>query len=183
MGNVVIEKVLNNNVVVAKQGDCDMILIGKGIGFNFQKGCTVPKNRIEKVFVNNNENTNTNYGKILDTVNEEIIGISEEIIHMAEMELSTVLNDPIHVSLPDHINFAINRYEKGLKMENPFLNELKILYPTEYSLGAKGIALINQRMGTKLTEEEVGFICLHIRAAISHNEVGRSFEYTKELEL
>ena len=181
MEGAVIEKILNNNVVVAKKGTTDMILIGKGIGFNLPKGSVVPENRIEKVFINNNEEINQNYDKILSTVDSKIVGLSEEIIHNTELELDVKLSDPIHVSLPDHINFALSRYEKGLNMENPFLNELKGLYPKEFSLAEKGVNLINQRFNIQLKDDEIGFICLHIRAAISDSEVGKSYEYTKRI--
>lgn len=181
MEGAVIKKVLNNNVVIAEKDDRDLILIGKGIGFNFQLGAVVPSDRIEKVFIKENEEVINNYNKVLKTIDNEIVGISEEIIHIAETELDTKLNEPIHVSLPDHINFALTRFEKGLIMENPFLNELKILYPKEYSIAAKGVTLINHRLKTSLTEDEVGFICLHINAAVSQSEVSKSFEYTRKI--
>lgn len=181
MDGAVIKKVLNNNVVIAEKDDKDIILIGKGIGFNSSEGKVVPSNRIEKVFIKENIEVINNYKKVLKTIDSEIVGISEEIIHIAETELNTKLNEPIHVSLPDHINFALTRFEKGLIMENPFLNELKILYPKEYSIAAKGVALINNRLNTNLTEDETGFICLHINAAVSQSEVTKSFEYTRKI--
>lgn len=181
MQGAIIKKVLNNNVVIAQKNEKDVILIGKGIGFNFSQGSVVPPNRIEKVFIKENQEVINNYNKVLKTIDSEIVGVSEEIIHIAEMELDTKLNEPIHVSLPDHINFALTRFEKGLIMENPFLNELRILYPKEYSIAAKAVNLINHRLKTNLTEDEVGFICLHINAAVSQSEVSKSFEYTRKI--
>lgn len=181
MEGAVIKKVLNNNVVIAEKDDKDIILIGKGIGFNSSEGKIVPSSRIEKVFIKENEEVINNYNKVLKTIDSEIIGVSEEIIHIAETELGSKLNEPIHVSLPDHINFALTRFEKGLIMENPFLNELKILYPKEYSIASKAIALINRRLNTNLTEDETGFICLHINAAVMQSDVSKSFEYTRKI--
>lgn len=181
MKGAVVKKVLNNNVVIAERNDADLILIGKGIGFNTLPGKIVPPERIEKVFIKENEEVIDNYNIVLKTIDNEIVGVSEEIIHIAETELDTKLSETIHVSLPDHINFAIVRFEKGLIMENPFLNELKVLFPIEYSIAEKGIDLINKRLDTKLTNDEVGFICLHIRAAITQDDIGKSFEYTKKM--
>lgn len=181
MEGAVIKKVLNNNVVIAERNNADLILVGKGIGFNVLPGKIIPPEKIEKVFIKENEEVINNYNKVLKTIDSEIVGISEEIIHIAETELDTKLSETIHVSLPDHINFALVRSEKGLIMENPFLNELKVLFPIEYSAAEKGVNLINQRLDSKLTDDEIGFICLHIRAAITQDDIGKSFEYTRKM--
>lgn len=177
----VIKKVLNNNVVIAKKDDNDFILIGSGLGFDFHKGSVVPAQRIEKVFIRENTEIDNNYDKVLESIDSKIIGLSEEIICMAESELKVKLNTPIHVSLPDHINFTLRRMEKKIKIENPFLNELKVLYPEEYSISSKALKMINERLNLKLPEDEIGFICLHIHGAITKDGIGVHLEYTKKI--
>jgi len=85
------------------------------------------------------------------------------------------------VSLPDHINFAIRRIEQGVDIENPFLNELKVLYAKEYNLASKALIMINERFDMNLPEDEIGFICLHIRAAITKETVIEPLAYTRKL--
>lgn len=46
-----IVKVLNNNVVLARDIDHDYIIIGGGIGFNKKKGSVVPEEKIERKFI------------------------------------------------------------------------------------------------------------------------------------
>lgn len=178
----VIKKVLNNNVVVAKKDNDDYILIGSGIGFDFHKGSIIPSKRIEKVFVRENTEVDNNYDTVLETIDSKIIGISEEIICMAEKELGLKLNKSIHVSLPDHINFCLRRIEKQIKIENPFLNELQALYPEEYSIASKALIMIDDTFNLRLPEDEAGFICLHIQAAITEDGVGTRLEYTKKIK-
>ena len=117
----------------------------------------------------------------MESIDKEIIGISEEIITLCEKELETKLNEALHVSLPDHINFAMRRIEKGVKIENPFLNELTALYPKEYNLASIVLNMISTRFNIELPEDEAGFICLHIRAAIVEQSVGQSLAYTKKI--
>lgn len=178
----VIKKVLNNNVVIAKKDNNDFVLVGSGIGFEFHKGSVVPAQRIEKLFIRENTEIDNNYNKVLESIDSKIIGISEEIIFMAEKELGVKLNNPIHVSLPDHINFTLRRLEKKIKIENPFLNELKVIYPQEYSVSEKALRMINERFGFKLPEDEIGFICLHIHGAITQDGIGVHLEYTKKIK-
>lgn len=176
-----IKKILNNNVVIAEKEKEESILVGKGIGFDFGKGKAVPKDRIENIFIRETAKIGENYQKVLENIDNEIVGISEEIINLAERELKSKLNEAIHISLPDHISFAIKRIEKGITIENPFMSELNILYPTEYKLAVKAVETINSRFKMNFPEDEAGFICLHIRAALTQKDVTDPLAYTKKI--
>ncbi|KZL94039.1 PRD domain-containing protein [Clostridium magnum] len=176
-----IKKVLNNNVVIAQKNSEELILIGKGIGFDFGKNGTIPEQSVENVFAKQTSEMGENYQKVLQSIDSKIVGIAEEIINYAEAELKVKLNDAIHISLPDHISFALKRIEKGVNIENPFINELSALYPGEYRISVKAVELINERFNTDLPEDEAGFICLHIRAALTEKNVSESLAYTKKI--
>lgn len=180
MEGYVITKVLNNNVVIAKRNREEFVLVGKAIGFDAGKGKKINGNRIETVFIRQGTEKN-NFDRVLQNIDSDIIGVSEEIISLCERELKSKLNEAIHISLPDHINFAFLRIKKGIKIENPFLNELKVLYPKEYKLSEKAIYMINSRFETKLPEDEIGFICMHIKAGINQEKVSDALAYTKKI--
>jgi transcriptional antiterminator len=175
------EKVLNNNVVIAERNKEEFILVGKAIGYDYTKGSLVPENKVENIFVKKVSKIGENYERILETVEHNVVGISEEIISLCESELKVRLNEAIHISLPDHINFAIRRIEQGVNIDNPFTNELLALYPVEYSLAVKALDMVNERLKSKLPESEAGFICLHIRAAMMEQDVSESLAYTRKI--
>ncbi len=155
--------------------------MGKGIGFNSKKGETLSKDKIEKVYIKTTSKMSENYNKVLDNIDNRIVGISEEIINFSEKALNTKLNEGVHISLPDHINFALRRIEKGINIENPFLEELGIIYPKEYEIAMKALNMINDRLKVNLPKDEAGFICLHIRAGITKQQVSESLAYTKKI--
>jgi transcriptional antiterminator len=181
METYTIKKILNNNVIIAEKNKIDFVLVGKAIGFDFNKGSKLPEDRIENIFVKQNSTSNENFDRILQNINNEIIGISEEIISMCEKELGIKLSEALHVSLPDHVNFALRRIKEGIIIENPFLQELKALYPKEYKLADKALFMINNTFNSNLPEDEIGFICLHIKAATEQQNVGSSLEYTRKI--
>jgi transcriptional antiterminator len=76
MEKYTVQKVLNNNVVLAQKNHEDLILVGKGIGFNSRKGQTVSKDRIESIFTKKSSISN-NFDTVLRNVDQRIIGISE----------------------------------------------------------------------------------------------------------
>ncbi|WMJ81287.1 PRD domain-containing protein [Clostridium sp. MB40-C1] len=178
----VIKKILNNNVVVAKKAADEVIIVGKGVGYDFKKDMSIPEERIENLFIKEKGENGDNYSKLFQKINNKVIAISEEIISYSEKNLNVKLNESIHLSLADHINFAIQRIKEGIKIENPFLNELKVLYPKEFELAQKALEIINKEFDTKLPEDEIGFICLHIRAALTKQHVGSSLNYTKKIK-
>jgi transcriptional antiterminator len=181
MEDYIIKKALNNNVVIAEKNGKEYVLVGKAIGFNAGKGTILPEAKIENRFVKEVKPEDENFDRILKDIDSKIVGISEEIIFLCEKKLNIKLSEAIHVSLPDHINFSLRRIEKGIAIENPFLNEIKAMYPEEYRLAEKALNMVNERLNIELPEDEAGFICMHINAAVRQQAVSASLAYTKKV--
>lgn len=176
----VVSKVLSNNVVICEKEGKLYVLTGKGIGFGKSKGDIIKnENSIEKKFVAIDDEDKEDYFKILQNTEKSILAVAEEIIYMASQKLKEPLNSHIHVGLVDHINFAIRRVSEGIDIVNPFLVEIQTLYPIEYSIAEECIHLIEDRIGVKLPESEIGFIALHIYSARVNQSVSDSLKYTK----
>ncbi|KHD37662.1 transcription antiterminator BglG [Clostridium acetobutylicum] len=180
MVSYVVKKALNNNVVIAVKDKYEFIIVGKGIGFNAKKGSRIPENKIENVFIKQSLGE-SKFDIVLKKIDSKIVGICEEIIFLCENELGIKLNEAIHTSLPDHIDFAFTRIKKGIKIENPFLNEIVALYPKEYKLAEKALDMINKNFTTKLPKDEIGFISMHINAAIERKDVNDTVEYMRKI--
>ena len=181
MKNYIIKKVLNNNVVIANRDGKEFVLVGNAIGFNKNKGKSIEENKIENIFVKQSEKSKDNFNKVLENIDKDIVGISEEIIYLCEKELKIKLSDAIHISLPDHINFAIIRTNEGIKIENPFASEIEALYPLEYKMAEKALDMINKKFKISLPKDEAAFICMHINAAMGDSNVGDTLAYTKKI--
>ena len=147
--NYKIIKVMNNNVILANnfQNDNEAVLVGKGIGFGKKVNSVVKisKNEIEKMFITYDEKMKKDYFEIIDSIDNVIIETCSEIILKAE-EVLGELNSRIHIVLTDHISFALERINMGLTIENPFLNEIKVLYKKEYELAVETRELLKKRM-------------------------------------
>jgi transcriptional antiterminator len=159
-------------------------LIGKGIGFGKKKGDVLQNNcMIEQKFeaINDGEE---NYTNLLNSVDEEIVAVCEEIIGLAVKEIGSELNPHIHIGLIDHINFAIHRLKTNLEIENPFLFEIQTLYAKEFRIAERAVNMLHERLSLRLPESEVGFIALHIHSASINQPVGQSLQdamFVKEI--
>ena len=175
-----IEKVLNNNVLIASHPTYDeVVLIGKGIEFGKKKGDVIEQKDVEKWFILKNEREQEQYKKLLPHVDEEFIGLMNDIIHHIRTRTNSSLNEHIHVALTDHILFAIKRLEQGMDIKNPFLVETKSLYPLEYDVATEVVNMLNERLHIQLPEGEIGFIALHIHSALTNHQLSEVNQHSQ----
>ncbi|MBN3556353.1 PRD domain-containing protein [Fictibacillus nanhaiensis] len=167
-----VKKVLNNNVVVAinSSGE-ERIVIGKGIGFGKKQGEEIFPKQVDKLFVLRDENEQEQYKTLLNSIDEKIVELINDVIVHIRTRFKNELNEHIHVALTDHITFAIKRLEQSMDIKNPFLTETQTLYPKEYTVAEEAIEIINKSLGIHLPEGEIGFVALHIHSAITNKSV------------
>ena len=160
---MIVEKVLNNNVVVSidPKTKKEVILMGSGIAFNKKPGQQIDEKKIEKTFVVDDENLGNKIKKLINQIPEGIFEITDEIITHAIVELNTVLDKQIYVSLADHIAFAVKRFRSGIIIKNELLNEVRRVHKAEFKVSLWAVDYINEKLGIELPEDEAGFIALH----------------------
>ncbi|MDU4696722.1 MAG: PRD domain-containing protein [Paenibacillus sp.] len=172
MNSLRVAKVLNNNVIIANHPERgEVVVIGKGIGFNRKPGDSIPLEAVEKMFILTNQQEQEQYKQLVPQVDEQLIEIIGEIIMYITRKTQTELNEHIHIALTDHLAFAIKRAEQDLAFHNPFLFETKEIYPVEFELAEYAIRLIKERLGVDLGEDEIGFVALHINSAMTNRHI------------
>ncbi|WP_419882841.1 glucose PTS transporter transcription antiterminator GlcT [Peribacillus sp. B-H-3] len=180
MPEIIINKVLNNNVVIASHPDHgEVVMIGKGIGFNRKKNDEIELKSAEKMFVLRNEKEQENYKKLLPEMNENLQAAIIEVLELISSKVRGNLNEHIHVGLTDHLLFALTRVKNGMEIKNPFLVETITLYPFEFEIAKEVIDLIEEKTGVGLPEGEIGFITLHIHSAITNKNLSEVNQYSQ----
>ena len=180
-----VNKSFNNNViwVIESETEKELILIGKGLGFNYKEGDLInlakESSNIEEEFSPVNENKKKEYRQLLETADKKVIGVTEEIINMISVQLEEDLADHIHIGLADHIGFVLKRLKKDIKIDNPFLYEIKSLYPKEYKLAQEAVEMIENRFEIFIPKAEIGFITLHINSARINRELSTTMKETQ----
>ncbi|WP_413382158.1 PRD domain-containing protein [Alkalihalobacillus sp. 1P02AB] len=157
-----LKKILNNNAVIVQDGEIEKIAMGSGIAFNKQKNDAVNKAEVEKLFVV--EETDK-LQQLIARIPEAHFEICEKIISYAEEALGIKLNDHIHISLTDHVSFAIERLQEGVYLQNKLLQEIKVLYKEEFQIGMWAIRYIEEQLEVEMPMDEAGYIALYIHTA------------------
>lgn len=160
---MIINKILNNNVVITlDENDEEIIVMGKGIGYQKSKGSLIDKTKVNKVFRISNKEISNKLQELLNNIPIEHMKLSSEIIEYAQTKLNKKLNESIYISLSDHTYSAIQRMKEGINVKNAILWEIKRFYKEEFEIGMKALDIIESKTGVKLPEDEAGFIAFHI---------------------
>jgi transcriptional antiterminator len=171
-------KIFNNNVVLAKHMGIEKIIINKGLGFSKKQGDIIPADiELEKIFAIESKETRQKFKQLITMVDDNLIGICEEIFSMIDSEFEESLNEEIHVRLIDHIAFTVHRLEQNDKIDNPFIIEIETLYKKEMEVARKAVAILEKRLGISIPEGETGFITLHIHSAINRGKLSNTIKY------
>ena len=183
MDNIIIEKVINNNIISAyEKSGAEVIVMGRGIGFKKKQGEVVPADQISKIFRIKSRTLTEQFKELLANMPLERVRILDEIISHAKDHLKLKLNQSIYVTLTDHINFAIERVSQGIEPQNALLWEIKRFYPQEFQLGIYALELIQDRLDILLPEDEAGFIALHFVNAEYGTDIRDAVKFPDQMQ-
>lgn len=157
-----IRKILNNNLVLAndKQGN-EIIIKGRGIGFNKKRWDTIEEAVIEKIFTPENSKKSKELQSYLTSIPEDYLDFVQGYVDYIKNSYDIKLNNSIYVSLSDHLTGTIKRFNEGISINNLLLLDIKQLYKLEYKIGLDMLEKLNEKFNVNLPLDEAGFIALH----------------------
>lgn len=180
LADMIVKKVLNNNVIIAEHDVYqEVILIGRGIGFQKQKGDKLDNSSAEKIFILKDRVKQEQYKNLIPHMDEGTLNVIVDAFELIRKRTHSVLNEHFYVALTDHLLFSINRFVRGLTIKNPFLMETKTLYPDEFAIAAEVVDIVNKAANIKLPEDEIGFIALHIHSAVNDKDLSEVNKHSR----
>lgn len=84
--------------------------------------------------------------------------------------------------LADHIAFAAKREQEKIFLSNPFVPDIKILFGKEYAVALKSREIIEKMTGYRISDDEAGFIALHIHSGLSDEQVSDTLKTTQIID-
>ncbi|WP_375051312.1 BglG family transcription antiterminator [Virgibacillus sp. JSM 102003] len=125
---------------------------------------------------------------LLGTKMVSVSGDDDEVDHLIESDTHYLVNailekieDKLNLKIyPDqelmialglHLKPAINRYKYGMNIRNPMLEDIKRNYPMAYEAGIIAGLAIEEQTGSEINENEIGYLALHIGAAMERRRM------------
>lgn len=155
-------KSLNNNMILGfDENGNECICQGKSIGFGKRKGDEVNDILIERRFYPENQNQSSHFQSLFQKIQEEYWVIAENTINYAQSNYGIKGNAGLLLNLSDHMAGSVERYQKGVKLTNPLLLDIKRLYPKEFKSGKFALKLLQEEFEIEMLEDEAAFLALH----------------------
>lgn len=176
--------VFNNNVVLARDdAGREVVLTGRGLGFQRKPGDAVDATRVVRTFVPTPGSDAQDLGALVAQIPPEHIALAADALDLARAELGTALGTGVVVALADHLSFAITRARRRLPIEYPLQAEVAHLYPRELSVAHQIVAFVNSRIDVRLPQEEAVPVTLHlVNAGFATADLSRTFQMTEVFE-
>ncbi|MCS2154200.1 PRD domain-containing protein [Scandinavium goeteborgense] len=177
---MLVKQILNNNVVSAVDEDgLEIILTGRGLGFNTRAGDTIERNAIDKIFRLEDSQISARFKDLVSEVPVDILQITADIISHARTMLTHKLSEGLYVTLADHLHFALQRQKNNEILPNLLEWEVRHFYKAEYAIGRQGLGIIVARTGILLPESEACSIALHVVNAGLNDAMGKTTQITR----
>ncbi len=172
---MLISQVLNNNVLLVEDGqDQEKIIWGRGIGFKAHRGQNYdpqPNDRVFSAVPHNDDKWLDSFKQLSSKIPREYFELTDQIIALAQSQIDADFDEHLLVPLTDHIYFAVERFRMGLNLANPMLIDLKRFFAKEYQVGKQAQQLIHQLSGVPVSDDEAGFIAIHlVEHEIQHSD-------------
>lgn len=161
-----VRKVLNNNAILVINTDSmqEVIFIGTGIGFG--KKTNMVLNVDESSVSRYVQQKGVDITSRVADKDAVYLEITDEIISLAKNTFER-FDAGILLTLADHIAFAINRIRSGMVINNPFRNDIRLMFSEEYAIAQKSRDIIQEKTGIEINEDEISYITLHLHSARS----------------
>ena len=178
-----IKKLINNNIlcVVDKKGN-ELIVTGRGIGFQRHRGEFVDPALVERTYRMEEKAEQKKLRELVEKIPIEHLALTEALIEHIKTQIPQKLNQSLLITLADHISFAIARKAQGMEFSNPLKGSIMCYYPTEYHLGQHCLKVVREQLGVALQEDEAAFIALHIVNAELNTNMSEMYDITNLIE-
>ena len=152
-------RVFNNNVVLARRGTEDVIVTGRGIGFQAQPGAEVDPAKVVKVFVPDSGRDPDHLAAMIAGIPGEYVQLVIDAMHRVDMPEALRSKLTLVVAIADHVHGAVTR---GAAISYPLEAEVRHLYAEDFTLAKQLLAAINDGLQSPLASAEAVALTLHL---------------------
>lgn len=175
-----VKKVLNHNTVIAVNTDKlkEYLVLGKGVGFGKKPTQEITISSDDRIFSLEETTERGNIKEFIKNVSPIFIELADAVLCIADEKFDNVDHNIIF-PMADHLEFAVKRIEKGEEISNPLIDDIKILFHSEYKIAETIRPLLKEQFNINISDDEIGYVALHVHSAISNDRISQSMEIAR----
>lgn len=177
-----ISKVLNHNTVIAvvENNTKEFLIVDKGIGFGKKVAERFELSETAEIYSLEEIVDRGNPLELIKNIDPTFLEIANAVLQNAESKFDKV-DKSVIFAMADHIEYAVKRLKNNETINNPLIDDIKLLFPEEYYVALTIVPLLKSMMNVDITEDEVGFIALHVHTAIENVEISLSLQIASSI--
>ncbi|GAB2490672.1 PRD domain-containing protein [Luteococcus sediminum] len=173
-------RVFNNNVVLARAASGDeVVLTGRGLGFQARPGQLVDESKVVHTFVPDAGRNADNFAALLAAIPPEHLDLAARALDAVRGDLPQGYPSSTLVALADHLSFAIKRARSGIEVDYPLRAEVAHLYPQEIATAERLLERVNAELDQPLHPDEAMPVALHlVNASFNGGDLSKTYQMT-----
>lgn len=172
-------RVFNNNVVLARDGQREVIVTGRGVGFQAKQGQDIDRSKVVKVFVAADGRDPDHSAAMLAGVPGFFVRLVIDSMKVAEIPDEFANKLTLVVAIADHVSMAVRRQADGLTINYPLKAEVKHLYSKDYYAAKRLLDALNTGLKEPLDAEEAVALTLHlVNAGFTSGDLSYTYQMT-----
>ncbi len=173
-----VTQVLNNNVIIANNDIEDLIILGRGIGFNAKKSDVVNEQYIEKVFRAPTENEEIQkIVNIISNINPKYFNLSHDIIDEISMKTNRTFSDSLIIFLAEQLEYKVIQSKNNIARTTSTWGSIRREYPIEFEVLFQSIKILNVDNNVRLTSDDVAFLTMFIAHRYTDTDKDMFYKY------
>jgi beta-glucoside operon transcriptional antiterminator len=136
--------------------------MGRGLGFQLKPSDIIDPAKVEKTFVLDAGADGDRERQLLADVPYSIIEAVTRAVDEAERMLGRQLDRHLTIAIIDHVNYVLERLDRGVRIPTTTMPELRVLYPEEYGAAQRMAESISAALERELPPEESVFLTMHL---------------------
>lgn len=172
-----ISKVLNHNTVIAikDEENKEYLIMRKGIGFGKKVAERFELKDNTQVYSLQEAKKGRDAREMVKNISPLFMEIAGMLLNEAEKTFGKV-DRGILFPMAEHIEFAVKRISSGDEISNPLTNDIRVLFHPEFKIAEKIRSVFKKEYRISISDDEIGYIALHIHSAIEDMEVSSSMQ-------
>lgn len=155
-------RVFNNNIVLARDAGREVIVTGRGVGFQTKPGREIDPSKVQRIFVPSDEHNTEQLAAILADISPENLQMVTLAMNQVGLENLATERPTVVIAVADHIGCALHRIKSNIHIEYPLTAEVRNLYPAEYDQADRLLKSINSKIEFPLPQCESVALALHL---------------------
>ena len=163
---------------IQDENNQECLVMGKGVAFGKKVGQTVPVTAEAKVY-SLKEMTERGDAKRYPQIGfTTLSGVCKRSAESGGAGIWQSRPDN-SFTMADHLDFAIRRIQNGEQISNPLTDDIRVMFYKEYKVASCIQELLKEKMQIEIDEHEIGYIALHVHAAIVDENVSQAMEIAR----